>query len=37
MFEVATQLMIQLVDLLPGIIVIYILFDLLGNLVFGRR
>lgn len=37
MFEIATQLMVQLVDLLPGAIVIYILFDLIGNLLFGKR
>lgn len=37
MFEIAIQFMVQLVDLLPGVIVIYVLFDLVGNLLFGRR
>ena len=37
MFEIAIQLMLQLVDLLPGVIVIYILFDLTGSLLFGKR
>lgn len=37
MFEIAIQLMIQLVGLLPGVIVIYILFDLVGSLLFGKR
>lgn len=37
MFEVATSYMIQLVDLLPGVIAIWLLFDLLGGLFFGKR
>lgn len=37
MFDVATTLMSQLVTLLPGMIGIYILFDLTGALLFGKR
>lgn len=36
MFEVATQFMVQMVDLIPGVFGIYILFDFLGSLLFGR-
>lgn len=37
MFEIAVQFMVQLVDLLPGVIILYVLFDLVGHLLFGRR
>lgn len=37
MFEIATQFMVQLVGLIPGAFGIYILFDLLGSLLFGKR
>lgn len=37
MFEVATTYMIQLVELLPGVIAIWLLFDLIGGLIFGKR
>ena len=36
MFEVAIQFMVQLVELIPGVIGIYLIFDLLGSLLFGR-
>ena len=37
MFEIAMQFMEQLVDLIPGFIVIYVLFDLTGSLLFGKK
>lgn len=37
MFDIATNLMVQLVDLLPGIIGIYLIFDFMGSLLFGKR
>lgn len=37
MFDVSIQFMVQLVGLLPAVFAIYILFDLLGSLLFGKR
>lgn len=37
MFEVATTFMVQLVDLIIPLIAIYILFDLMGSLLFNKR
>lgn len=37
MFEAAEQMLIQLIELMPGILGIYILFDLIGGLIFGKR
>lgn len=37
MFDVCLQFMSQLIELMPGIIGIYILFDFVGSLLFGRR
>lgn len=37
MFECAEQLLVQLVNLMPAILGIYILFDLIGGLLFGKR
>lgn len=37
MFDIATQFMIQLIDLIPGVIGIYLIFDLMGSLLFGKR
>lgn len=36
MFEVAIQFMVQLVELIPVVFGIYILFDFLGSLLFGK-
>lgn len=36
MFEASLQFMVQLVDLIPGVIGVYVLFDLLGSLLFGK-
>lgn len=37
MFDIATQFMIQLVDLIPGVMGIYLIFDFMGSLLFGKR
>lgn len=37
MFDVATNFMVQLVELIPAVFGIYVLFDLLGSLIFGKR
>lgn len=37
MFDIAIQFMIQLVELIPGVIGIYLIFDLMGSLLFGKR
>lgn len=37
MFDIALTFMSQLIDLMPGMIGIYILFDFIGTLLFGRR
>lgn len=37
MFDVATQMMIQLIDLIPGVIGLYLIFDFMGSLLFGKR
>lgn len=37
MFDVAIQFMVQMVELIPGVFGLYILFDLLGSLLFNKR
>ena len=37
MFEIALSFLSGLVDMLPAMIGIYILFDWVGTLLFGRR
>ena len=37
MFDIAIQFMIQLVDLIPGVIGLYLIFDFMGSLLFGKR
>ena len=37
MFECAEQMLIQLIEIMPQIIGIYLLFDLTGSLLFGKR
>lgn len=37
MFECAQQMLIQLIGVMPLIIGIYILFDFLGSLFFGKN
>lgn len=36
MFDIAITFMCQLVDLIPGVFAIYVVFDLLGSLLFGK-
>lgn len=37
MFEVTLTFFSQLIELLPGLIGLYILFDFIGTILFGRR
>ena len=37
MFDIASQMMVQLIELLPAIFGIYVLFDLIGSLLFSKR
>jgi len=37
MFDVTMQFMMQLIDILPVLFGLYVIFDFLGPLVFGRR
>lgn len=37
MFEVSLTLLSQLIDMLPFLIALYILFDFIGTLLFGKR
>lgn len=37
MFDIMLQFMSQLVDLIVPLIALYILFDFIGTLLFGKR
>lgn len=37
MFDIMLQFMSQLVDLIVPLIALYILFDFIGSLLFGKR
>lgn len=37
MFEVSLQFLEQLITLIPGLLGIYILFDFIGSLLFGKK
>lgn len=37
MFDISLQFLSQLIDLLPGLIGIYVIFDFTGSLIFGRK
>lgn len=37
MFDIASQFMVQLVNFIPGVFGIYILFDLMGSLLFSKN
>lgn len=37
MFDIAIEFMNKLIDLMPGIFGLYVLFDLMGTLLFGKR
>lgn len=36
MFDIAIQFMVQMVGLIPGVFGVYILFDLMGSLLFNK-
>lgn len=37
MFDVCLVLMGQLIDILPGVIALWVIFDLTGSLLFDKR
>lgn len=37
MFDVAMTLLVQLIDFIPGLICLYVLFDFIGSLIFDKR
>lgn len=37
MFEISIKFISQLIDIMPCLIALYILFDFLGSLFFGKR
>ena len=37
MFDVSIQFLSQLIDLIPYLIALYLVFDFIGMLLFGRR
>lgn len=37
MFEIVIQFMKDFINLLPGFLVIYLIFDFLGSLLFGNK
>lgn len=37
MFEIASQFMIQLIDFIPGYLGLFLIFDFIGSLLFGRK
>ena len=37
MFEVAIDFMVQMVELIPVVFALYIIFDFMGSLLFGKR
>lgn len=37
MLECSTQMLVQLIGIMPQVIGVYLLFDLIGSLFFGKR
>lgn len=37
MFEIFSQMFVQLITLIPLLIALYVLFDLIGGLLFNKR
>lgn len=37
MFDIAIQFMCQLIEILPGFIGLYLIFDFLGSMLFSNR
>lgn len=37
MFEIVEEFMKDFINLLPGFLVIYLIFDFIGSLLFGKQ
>lgn len=37
MFEICEQFLVQLIDCMPVLLGVYVVFDFIGSLLFGRR
>ena len=37
MFDICEQFLVQLIDCMPVLFGVYLIFDLLGSLLFGRK
>lgn len=37
MFDLVVQMFVQLIDLIPVVFGVYILFDLIGTILFGTK
>lgn len=37
MFDVAVDFIVQMVNLIPVVFALYIIFDFMGSLLFGKR
>lgn len=37
MFDIAIQFLSQLIDLIPYLIALYLVFDFIGMLLFGKK
>lgn len=37
MFEICEQFLVQLINCMPVLLGVYIIFDFIGSLLFGRR
>lgn len=37
MFEIAEQMLVQEINLIPYILILYLIFDFLGSFFFGKR
>ena len=37
MFDVAIDFIVQMVNLIPVVFALYIIFDFMGSLLFGKR
>lgn len=37
MFEIVTQMFIQLIDIFPVLFLLYVIFDLIGALLFNKN
>lgn len=37
MFEICEQFLVQLINCMPVLLGVYVVFDFIGSLLFGRR